>query len=377
MRKELINNKEVVLDIFEMKKHKNLRTLIFGIIAYEKFFEALDEIEFRDDKYLQKHKEQILKYTIELSIRIKLGKSPYLWKSNDSETGMIYWENFVDSKGIYGYRFVDLYLLNRYFNKDEVKKIMLSLMDNEKEKYDNRKKQDNLKYNELYYWWELEDDYIEELLLKLKAELKEKKYDVSYFKEIVSLLMQLKYHNFNSINYSDYIELMKDKLEEDNVHINRKDIDMLSNNDEFVKEYLSIIKPLLNIIENKEKEKRRENNNFILDLDQWDDDFASKCEKNKRDYQNEKKFLFYIEPDILIEMFKKATVKQLNCFLEGINEIYNFSNLHDFFKADEDNIKNILSKLDVEKLSENKITRKLVFNKIEHKLEEALNLIKQ
>lgn len=55
--------------------------------------------------------------------------------------------------------------------------------------------------------------------------------------------------------------------------------------------------------------------------------------------------------------------------------MYNFSNLNDFFKADIEHITETIDKLDIEQLSEEKITKKIAVTKLHDKLQESLKLI--
>ena len=51
--------KKIILDEFIGNNHFNVRTLLYALIIYEKFFKILEEINF-DLKYIEKHKSRIL-----------------------------------------------------------------------------------------------------------------------------------------------------------------------------------------------------------------------------------------------------------------------------------------------------------------------------
>ena len=79
----------------------------------------------------------------------------------------------------------------------------------------------------------------------------------------------------------------------------------------------------------------------------------------------------------MIEKLSTSTVKEIYSFLDGIKVVYSFSNLNDFFKDDINHINVILEKLNIDVLSENKITKRIVLEKLKSKLEESRDLIEK
>lgn len=374
---QLKNSKQVILDIFEKKKHRNIRTLIFGIMAYEKFCGILDSIVVEDNIYLKNQKEKILKYTMELSIRIKSGMPSYSWKTSNAKTGMVYWGKSVWGESMFGYKFVDNYLLHRHLNGDEIKETIISIIAEEKEVYDNRDRQNALLYNKLYSWWELEDEQITELLLGIQAELATKKYHPNYFKDMIVKLIQMEYDGLKGIVYDDYIPLMKIIMEDCDVPFERSKLEVLSSDKDFLNRYNTLAQPLFYTIDQKVKASKEEYNYFLVDSEPWDEKFVSKCEANKSVYISDKKFFFYIDPDKVIQKLEVSSVKEIYCFSDGIGKIYDFSNLDTFFMDDTSNIHSLLDKIDLEQLSQSKHTRKKALQILTKQLQESLELIEK
>ncbi|WP_346880583.1 P-loop NTPase fold protein [Clostridium sp. UBA3061] len=376
--KEQLNNyKQVVLEIFEKNQHHNIRTLIFALMAYERFFVILDTIDFEPKKYLNEQKEKVLEYTIELSIQIKQGKSEYSWESTEDQTGNIYWRegNFV--KSIFAYKFVDTYLVHHYWDSDEIKKIIKSIMEEEKEKDDHLITEKSLGYNKLYSWWELEDEEIIQVLSQIKDELATRKYNPRYFKDMIVRFIQIKYAEFDEMKYDEHISLMKSNLEEYTDTFEKRYLEILSSDSEFLNKYNDLVKPLFNVIDRKEKESKEKLNCFLNDVKEWDDEFVSKCRDNRSTYIMDKKFFFYMDIDNVIKKLKTSHVKGIYFFINGINEVYSFSNLEEFFKADISNIQNLIDKMDIEELSKSKRTRKKALIALQEKLQQSLKLIKR
>lgn len=375
----LKSQKEMILIIFEKKQHHNIRTLIFVVMALDKLLEVVENITFQPQKYIDIQKDQITNYVIELSINLKTGKKPYSWNNSTAQSGMVNLNSsdLRDLRGnsIYGYKFVDEYLLNRFLETTSIQSILLSLMIEQKSIDELIEVENALKYNRMYSWWELEDSEIVQLLNDILQELSELKYHPRYFKNMIVTLIQLKTYEFNGIDYKQYVDLMKFRLDQEENELKSENLRVLSDDREFVAEYMKIAQPLLLVLENKERKAKEVINSSLQINKSWGDVFYKGCYDNTQNYLSDKKFFFYLEPEKIIGCIKDSSVKDLYLLLDGINEVYNFSNLNEFFKADIEHITETISKLDIEQLSEGKITKKIVLTKLRNKLQESLKLI--
>ena len=109
----------------------------------------------------------VLKYTILSAIKIKSGKPAYSWKKNSSKSGIVYYDIKSAENRVYGYRFVDNYLLQCDLNKEYVEETILEIANMQKKLDDSRAFENSLQYSKLYFWWELEDDELEELISQI------------------------------------------------------------------------------------------------------------------------------------------------------------------------------------------------------------------
>jgi len=381
-KERLIANKDLVVDTFYAKKHHNIRTLIFSLMATEKIFATISEIHFEPARFIEEQYVRLLQYIVAVSIQIKTGQPLYSWKNVSSQTGAVYLEkDGVWGKSIFGYRFVDIYLTTRFFNPSEVKTTIFELMNEYCEIERSREAENALSYNTLYAWWCLEDEEVRDLVNCTVVELSEMKYHPRYFKDMIILLMQLQHANFSPFDYPEtfetFISFMKQRLEETDDGFKIDYFEVLSDNIEFIQNYNLIAKPLFDVLRKKEREEK-EKINENLDLDKsWGDAFKSSCTDNRNSYMTGQKFLFYISPEKVINKLRTSAVKEIYSFLDGIKEIYSFSNLNDFFKDDVDHISEILAALDIDILSDGKTTKRIVLEKLKKKLEESLTLIQQ
>lgn len=368
----LKSHKQIVLEIFEKRNHHNIRTLIFGIKAYEKIFKVINEITFDPVCYLENEKEKILRYTIELSINIKLGKQLYSWKNTSAKAGVI--EN--EDTNIFGYKFIDNYLLHHYLNDEEVKTLIKDIMNENKNIKELRESKNELSFNKLDCWRMLEDEDIITLLDQIKIELKAEKYEPSYFKNIILTLMDLKKINLGNIVYKDYINLMESKLEKIEQPFERYSLELLSTDDSLLKEYSELVKPLFDIIDEKEKESHKDSIDYVIN-DPWDENFVSTCKENRDKHLSEHKFLFYINSDDIIKKLGSSNVLEIYNFFDGIASIYSTSNINEFFKDDISSIRSLIEKMDIEKLSKSKVTRRIALEKLKERLQNILQNIEK
>ena len=66
---------------------------------------------------------------------------------------------------------MDNYLLQCDLNKEYVEETILEIANMQKKLDDSRAFENSLQYSKLYFWWELEDDELEELISQICIEL--------------------------------------------------------------------------------------------------------------------------------------------------------------------------------------------------------------
>lgn len=376
--------KQQVTKIFiEENKDSNLRTLIFALTAFEKFAETILNLEIK-----QEYKDEILKsvfiYCIYSSIKIKNGNIQYIEKitsninNDDCEEEYIYYGiNFVAIKA---YKFVDKYLLYSYYNKSSVKKIIENISEEMKRLEEDRNKREeysNLSFNTLKEWFYMEDEEIEQKLYILKEEIQEKRYEIGNFKNIIVTLLQLSNNGFD-VNVQDYIELFKTIMNETTYNCKDEVLRIYTDEPKFGQEYNEMIKPLAQILNaNSDKGKSADINEVFKEEENWGEKFEMYCNSKRNEIIEDKKFLCYLDIEKCTDMLKKSDVKNLYNFLYGIESVYSFSNLNEFFKNDISKIESLLNKIEEIRQLTNKKTRKLALSDIEDKLKRYLELIQR
>lgn len=376
VKKYLILNKQKIVNIFEEKRHYNIRTLIFALIAFEKFYTIINMIQFECYDYISRELDKVLKYTIISAIQIKSGNPPYPWDKSSSKSGIVYYDikHTIENR-VYGYKFVDDYLLQCDLNEKYIKETILEIVNIQKKIDDSRELEDSLQYLQLYSWWDLEDEEIEDIVSQIYIELEQQKYNPRYFKDMIVTFIQMEYKGFNCFDYDKIIDLMGNKLESYTEKFERRYLEVLSENPDFIQKYNQIVKPLFEILDNKENKEKTEDNLFLCNHKCWDENFETKCEERSQIYVMNNAFFSYIDAEKFIEELKRAKVIEIRNFIDGIKKVYSFSNLNDFFKADIPNIKSVLETMNIDELSQEKRTRKMAVETLKSKLQEYLKLI--
>lgn len=384
-----INNKQTkhyvfeksaqILSAFEKKKHNNLRTLIFALIAFEKFDIIIQDIKHNYIDGINEQREKIFVYCLHSSIQQKSGGKPFSWNKNGvlsrTACGNVYWGDLWSKDSIYGYQFVDDYLNYGLLSEENIRTVILKNCTEIEESIKSREAQAALSINKLCQWWYLEDDEIEICLTLLKKELEEKKYFQNNFKEIIVRLMQLEYNGFTSIQYGQYISSMADYLEVNPVNGDYEGFNIYSDDKDFKMRYLDIIQPLLLLKEKNKVEQSNTINSFFDTGKKWGYNFCQYCKENHDVFLYDYRFLANLDVSVAIDTIKVSTVNDIHGFCDGISSVYSFGNLRDFFVEDIPNINKMIQLLDVDGLSDGKITKALVIKKVKDKLQDSLKQI--
>ena len=281
LQKKLLENKELVLSVFNKANNNNIRTFIFALVSYEKIYKLISEIHFEPEEYIEVQYQKTLTYTLKIAILLKSGKSISLWNDTTAETGNIY----LDKDGIwgdatFGYRFIDEYLKTRFLDSEKVKTIIKETMEEEKKQYEDKKIQKSLSYNKLQRWMYLEDKEIEPLINSTLEELNELKYTPLYFKHIIITLMQLKHANFDfdfQELFDKFIVQMMRYMKENKPDFNMEHFKLLNDDKEIVDEYNLIMNPLFNMLFEEDSNEKEKVNLFFEINTVLDSDFVTIC----------------------------------------------------------------------------------------------------
>lgn len=342
IKRILMSKKQLILDIFNDKNCKNIRTLYFGLLSFEKLYLKIKEILASADmnygeSYTKFFFEDMFRCVMETSITLKdRNKKVTQWEKGElyvQHSGM----GAVFSNGlIYKYKFVEEYLSYHIFNEDEIKRTV-------KEIYVVVQENDQLQnsaYNSLCRWEQLDtDDEINKNLQKLSGEIAKRNLNISYYKNIIFILASLKNEEFPICNIVEIIEEIKCKLRmtPDKIYKESLYISGWTPSEQVLKIYNELAASIYELLDEKWREMRRTQYDFLVN-NVWDEKFPGKCRENLTEFMEDRKFLWYVNPIKFMDKLKNAHVGEIYFMLKGLSVIYNINNFDEFLQLDMDNI---------------------------------------
>jgi hypothetical protein len=218
-------------------------------------------------------------------------------------------------------------------------------------------------------WWQLEDYEIEKRLEGIKDDLKNNKYPLKYYKDIIVYLFQLKYNGF-TIHENEYVDLMVNNTVNVKEAIDIDKLELISDDKNFIKSYNELMEPVFaNLRKKQDGELFTEINTCFDSIETWGDNFCEYCFKHKQEFLTNHRFFYSIDISKLLECLNNATLKDIYDFISAMNEIYSFSNLNDFFINDLANLSAFAKNIPVE---HDTITRKMALKRIRDRVEEVM-----
>lgn len=367
--------KNIITDMFINASYYNLRTLIFALMNFEKIYSIISELEF-DEQCLDKYCESVLKYCVHLAILIKDGGKPYEWKPGAKTNQITQWkEDKSTTIFITGYKFVDNLMLRYELDPQEIKDILSEHIQGQIQLDEQRKLQNELHLKALYTWWELEDSEVYCRLQGVLQDLKDDKYLLVHYKEIIVSLFQMSYHGFK-IDKTKYVELMKINAQKMQGNIDPAVLELVSEDEDFIREYNKLMESLISILRDKKSVATSLAINECFDsLDNWGNSFYEYCVKHKDKMISNREFFSTIDLTKLSNSIKLSSLENIYGFLSGIKEVYNFSNLQDFFVSDVESLKEFDNQFIVEAWAKGSINRKIAFDKIKNKLSDVIKIL--
>lgn len=371
------SKKDVILKIFTENNHSNIRTLIFALTSIDRIYGVLNKIDF-DKEYLETEIGKIIKYIVMQSIYIKTGKHKYVW-SEDSKYGEVYWEdNYykIFGKHDFGYKFVDDFLLYYFYDEEDIINTVIERLKVIKSQKELLTEQKQLSYNIISTWWECEDNEIEQALDKLPNEILEEKYDIRNYRNIIMSLLQIKNNDFGlSLNYiKDIVKKMAYNIKkiDEFSEIHKQWFVAILNEDV---EYKNLISPILKELDSRNNKWIKEFQDYLSSDSEFDMKFEELCEANKNSFLEKRKFMSILDVEQFINKINYSNTKGIYNVITGIRDVYDFSNLYDYYLGDIDNIKEIIKKLD--SLDKNSLgkTKSIAIEQLKKTLEEKLAIL--
>lgn len=380
----LIENKAQVVDILLIQGCQNLRTLIFGVITFDKIHSELNTLKGDNEEYnrfLEDELLKILRYVIYESIQYRSGGDAN--KINESNTSLRFLSCHM--AGVKEYEFVNQFIFYHEFNAKEVRSFIDNYIKDIIQKNKGDEERNKLSYYKLCSWgWiNLNDNDVIYYSDQLYTELNFEKYNTRYFKNIIVFLLQLDAHfnekkNLLAHDNADYIELMEKYVlnhEQDQNFLD--ELLIFSDDKDFTQMYNKCVAPLITAYKSKKDNFQQEALLEVFSKDDWDKEFHQYC-RDKHDYfLDSHRFLSALSIEKILEKLKSANNSQIREFTLSVCSVYDFTNIRDYYQSDTISLKQIVDLF--QEMLEDKncdCTKKLILKIYKEKLDEKLDALK-
>ena len=140
-------------------------------------------------------------------------------------------------------------------------------------------------------------------------------------------------------------------------------------------EYKNLISPILKELDSRNNKWIKEFQDYLSSDSEFDMKFEELCEANKNSFLEKRKFMSILDVEQFINKINYSNTKGIYNVITGIRDVYDFSNLYDYYLGDIDNIKEIIKKLD--SLDKNSLgkTKSIAIEQLKKTLEEKLAIL--
>ena len=217
-------------------------------------------------------------------------------------------------------------------------------------------------WKELANWRLLEDEEVRSFLQKLKTELKENKYRINDFGQIIMILVDISQNDFK-VEFDDYLAPISDFINSINneEYISTAGFYAYGKNNVANEKYSEVIRPVIELVQKKNSFNHVVKHAF-LNTAAWDAEYVMKCQENQNYFINIGKFFAYYDVEAFEKKMNNASASELAFFTSAIKQVYNFSNLRDCFKEDAKVLKELLEISQKTLKEANKVTLRLNLN---------------
>lgn len=307
----LIENKNKILSEFNNRKISNIRVLETCLKTFERFYFVV--LSFKtNDKYSQ-FKDIFIKSVILSEINHSKGFDKQKWGSLGEYSEIS--ESFEMFSSFTAFKFLEDYIWNSYVDEQKTIKIFESFITSlNKEFVDDP-------INKIKYYWQMEDNEVEENIKDILIKLDNSKYPPSLFEEIFARLILLKEIGFD-INLDYVLDLMSKTAIDYSIPLDKMSLYQIKLNEEPYINYKGSFDKIAYI-------KGKLLNSQYIDIldDIFKDEFWSYqlyriYTKYEKHFYESKQFLNFLDSNQLIENLKSSSNSIFVEFISSVNSIY-------------------------------------------------------
>lgn len=345
-KKTLKANKSSILKYMEKCENTNIRIIQTWLVKFEEIFKIIER-NYNKSKYYDTIFDNFMIYSIRIACAIGKNKKLAKWDSN-AEYGKIRLDDvfLFDTEG---YRFIDDYYSQNMLDKMRVCKAANFIEDSCKQReyieLENEKRYSHGEIlNKLTEWYYYEDSEILNLVCELKTEIHENKYVAQNYQNIIKALVDLKSAKICDSELSEISAILLDKIKNHTETIEIENFQFLFSDKEMYDEFHKFYDPIYDLISQKNRICDSVKVNYFIEKNDVNQ-FTDYCKNNHNLFLQKKSFINYIELELFITFFKASSLPNIYQIIQAFQNVYNFSNLNEFYKDDLDKLNELKDRI--------------------------------
>lgn len=332
----LLKHKEIFINIMQVNKCKNIRTVVYILDIFEALYNKSKSI-INSTRIM----DLVYRNTIFCAIGVKYGIKieKLLDGGMCNVSASLYDDKSYNSKSYFtAFDFVNEFIIT---GKLDESKIAQSVNYYKELQFDDLEAEDP--FYKLQNYWVLDNKNIKNALDQINENIKRGIYNYRLFPKILYYLSRIENLKFEVELINEIIEAMKNNLEETKIEyidfhafVENENVAMIYNKHvEEIKEKIDAT----NVIENKKTIKK------VFESKNWGIELYEFVKNNRQKYLNKKGFMKELDVETIINKIKESDSNNIYYFKYSLDEIYNFSNLSEYYSEDKENIEKLIKAL--------------------------------
>lgn len=337
LQKFLKEEKNIVLECMNKCDNKNIRIIKNWLVNFDRIYRIVDRYYANENPcYVYEVHKRFMIYSLRVACAIGKNKNLYNW---DKET-KISCNVYLDDEFLFdaeGYWFIDrLFRTSTLEEKDVCHAAGFIIKVRKEEEERNKKYFGGECLGKLGNWMYLEDEEIAHTIEGLFIELKEQKYVYQHYQRIISLLIYLQSKKLYDGDIKEFLKVMVKNIknEEDEIDVEKMNTGLEGTelNKVFIKYYGYIDKFIES--KNQETNEKRMETVILMKEESWSESFEKYCKDNSNNFLKNRKFIQYIDLQMLLEKLKTAKTKEVYNVVNGFSYVYRYENINEFYAGD-------------------------------------------
>lgn len=337
---KMIIKKEDILHHMSACGNRNIRIVHTWLIKFEQIFKVIKKY-YADSEYFENVCDYFMIYSIYVACMVGKNQKLTIWERG-IEWRTVKFEVSYSQKWIEGYKFIDDFYANSIFVEKSVCKAATYIIEKKKNEAEEMKRIQSCgsALGELANWIYMEDSQVEELLGKLKQELVDGKYIFQHYQEVLDTFIYLKSVGFNVNDLEEIKKIMIENIDKTEKVTEVQKLPRSFYSEDEKREFYQYYTPIYEHIMKKCREKDKRLINTSLEYENAKN-FEKYCMENDSIFLKHKTFMNYIDIDLLLNCIRRTNLEGVYHIIEGINRVYSFQNLYDYFTQDVDLLKQL------------------------------------